>query len=134
MLIMFSTECPGQTKEPLWALQLPEGSQRQLFTHTFHPASYIFLLTTPHTSMHLQMHKQNTRQVFTMSANTDNCLLQSWQRLLSSGDTEGACCLFVSSSALFPLERYVTAGGEKRERKSSVFTLHPSVHFPFFVQ
>lgn len=114
-------------KEPLWVLQLPEGSQRQLFTHTFHQLNYIFLVTASHASMQLQMHKQNTQQVCTMSANRNDCLLQSWQWLLGSGDTEGACCLFVSSSALFPLERYVTAG-ERRGKERAVFSpyTHPS--------
>lgn len=44
------------------------------------------------------------KPVFTVSTNTyRNWQWRSWKRLLSSEDTEGACCLFVSSSALFPL-------------------------------
>lgn len=63
-------------------------------------------------------------------------LPESWQRLPSSGDTEGACCLFVSSSALFPLERYVTAerreGAKKEQHLPAVDApcFHPSIHFP----
>lgn len=47
--------------------------------------------------------------------------------------------MFVSSSALFPLERYVTAGGEKEEDKICWMStpcsyIHPSIRFPFFIQ
>lgn len=63
------------------------------------------------------MHKQNTQRLFSVRTCTKNWVLQSWQQLLSSGDTEGTYSLFVSSSALFLLEHCVTSwrGGEKKK-------------------
>ena len=108
-------------------LQLPEApalNSSYLCTR-YLQLNYIFLAPTRHTCMQQQMQKQNPQVITPVSANTCTKWLHTWQRLLSSGDTEGACCLFVSSSALFPLERYVTAGGETEERKSRICWLSP---------
>lgn len=108
------------------------GPQWQLFTHTFLQLNYIFFLaTTPHTSMRLQMHRQKHTTVLHREHKHDAqiVLLESWQRLPSSEDTEGACCLFASSSALFPLERYVTTGRREGEKKEQYL---PAVDAPRF--
>lgn len=142
--MVFGTECSWRTKESLLLLKPPEAPGLNgccLYTLIL-PLNSIFLVRTPHASMQLRMHKQNTQAAFTESTNTyTNWLLPSWQRLLSSGNAEGACCLFVSSSALFPLERYVTSGGEKEERKSTICwlltpptSIYHSIHFPSFLK
>lgn len=142
VLIMFSTECPSQTKEPLWMLQLPEslGLNGSYLCPLFPRWITFFWLQHHIGPCSYKCTYKTHNPVFTVSTNTSR-LLQSWQRLPSSGDTEGACCLFVSSSALFPLECYITAGGGKEERKSRICRLltppvppHPSIHFPFFIQ
>lgn len=103
-------------------LQLPEApALNSSYLRTrYLQLNYIFLAPTQHAWMQRQMQKQNPQVIIPVSANTCTKWLHTWQRLLSSGVTEGACCLFVSSSALFPLERYVTAGGETEERKSRI--------------
>lgn len=116
---MFRTECSWQTKEPLWCcgFQKPRLSIAAIYAHVI--SSWITFFWPQHNihGMQQQMQKQNPQVIIPASANTCTKWLHTWQRLLSSGDTEGACCLFVSSSALFPLERYVTAGGRDGGKK-----------------
>lgn len=71
----------------------------------------------------------NTRQQHTTTLTRNrqkNELPRCWQRLLSSGDGEGAYRSFVSSSALFPLGHYVTGW-----RRRSVYILPSTSSSPF---
>lgn len=90
------------------------GPHCQHFMHFFFPSD-IFLVGAHKTSVATHARAKHTMAV---STNTyTNWLLQAWQRLRSSGDTGEAYCLFVSSSALFPLERYITAGRGAERKK-----------------
>lgn len=89
------------------------GLHCQHYMHVFFPSD-IFLVGAHKTSVATHARAKHT---MAFSANTyTSWLLQACQQLHSSGDTGEAYCLFVSSSALFPLERYITAGRGK-ERK-----------------
>lgn len=140
VLTTIGTQRPGQTKELVWRLQLPEAlrfsvsylhSSAELHfsastaTHTIHPA------TNPQA-------KKNKKQKHTHTLNPSPLWAQTRTQigLQSLGDgcqaaetlSELVAC-FVSSSALFLLERYVTAGrggGGRRDQSLAVNT--PCVH------
>lgn len=117
--------------------------QCQLFTLISLWLSYIFLVTIPYASMQLQMHQQNTwASLLCEHRHTHtNWLLESRQRLLSSGDTEGACCLFCFLLCFVSIGRLCNCRDKRRSKerlesagcsRPPVFTLLPSINFPFF--
>lgn len=142
VLIMFSTECSWQTKESLWALQLPEAPRHNgsVCDTSFSDLITFFLVlvryNADNTSTLLQMkhggkNTQSHRHIKKMAAAVDNsCLAALWELV---------CFLqcFVSIGTLhnYPGRGGGGGGGGKKEKNlPSVNTLHPSIHTLSFIQ
>lgn len=127
---MFSTERPRQTKELVCVLQFPEAlGFNGSYVYTL-LSSWItfFLLTTPHMSMQLQMHKQSSlwAQTHTQLGHYslgNGCLAAETLREL-------VACLF-PPLLCFHWNIMLLQGGEQEERKTRIFwLLTPPVFTP----